>query len=192
MSVLPPKKRQFATDRWSCVAEVDGVKLRLAEPDDAEFILGLRLNPLRNKHLSRVENDIDAQKAWLNNYKNREKAGDEFYFIIRNNGGAVGTLRIYDFRGPSFCWGSWIITPGLSTRIALASVYLVYKLAFDILGFQSSHFDVRIDNVSVNRFHQRMGAVLTSSDDANNYYTILKESVVDYFLKYGWGFDECR
>ncbi len=192
MRLLSAEKRQSATAEWAGTTDVDGVALRLVTVDDAEFTLGLRLDPARNKHLSHVENDIHAQRSWIKKYKIREGEGHEFYFIIGCDGTPVGTLRIYDFRANSFCWGSWIIIPGTSTRVSLASVYLVYKLCFDVLGIDASHFDVRLDNASVNRFHQRMGAILVSSDELNNYYTISKQAVADYFSRYDWGFDSCR
>lgn len=148
------------------------VRLRLATPSDAAEILSLRLNESLNKHLSSVENDIDAQKKWLERYSMRERLGQEFYFVIEFREAFAGTVRIYDMNEQSFCWGSWIIKPGFPANIALRTVKLVYDIGKNVLGFDFCHFDVRKANRSVWRFHERMGAKRQSEDELNVYYII--------------------
>ncbi|MEX1682178.1 GNAT family N-acetyltransferase, partial [Escherichia coli] len=85
------------------------VKLRLVNESDASFILSLRLNENYNKFLSSVNNDIEKQKVWIRNYKQKENNNEEFYFIIETlDGIPCGTVRIYDIHNNSFSWGSWI------------------------------------------------------------------------------------
>ncbi|HID5953700.1 TPA: GNAT family N-acetyltransferase, partial [Escherichia coli] len=86
------------------------VKLRLVNESDASFILSLRLNENYNKFLSSVNNDIEKQKVWIRNYKQKENNNEEFYFIIETlDGIPCGTVRIYDIHNNSFSWGSWIL-----------------------------------------------------------------------------------
>lgn len=142
--------------------------------EDAEFILTLRSDPELNRHLSTTSQDVTSQRKWITEYKQRQADDKEYYFIISKSGEKVGTIRAYDFRGDSFCWGSWIIARGTAPQVALASVILIYDFAFDQLGFAKSHFDVRRDNASVRRFHLRMGAEIIDSDELNDYFEILE------------------
>jgi RimJ/RimL family protein N-acetyltransferase len=148
------------------------VILRYAEIGDAEFIYSLRISPERNAHVSAVSGGVEAQRRWLDAYKSRELAGLEYYFIIELNGDPVGTVRIYDIQGESFCWGSWMMKPGVPASCAMESAVLIYEFAFYRLGFQRSHFDVRKGNSRVVAFHQRFGA------------NIVRESDIDYFFDY--------
>lgn len=138
--------------------------LRLVEPDDAAFICELRSDPALNKHLSASSPDVEAQRAWILRYKEREASGSEFYFVIRCDGNDVGVVRLYDFKEidgkPSFCWGSWIIKPPRPPGLVNFSAAMIYELGFDALGFERSHFDVRNENTGVIAFHTRAGATL--------------------------------
>ena len=148
------------------------VRLRLATEADAAFLLGLRLDPSRNRNISATSSDLDAQVAWMRAYADRAAAGREAYFVIEVDGRPQGSLRLYDYRASedSFCWGSWIIRPGAPASTAHQSAILVYDLAFGALRFNRSHFDVRQANQSVWKFHERMGARLLREDDQDRFY----------------------
>src|SRR5690606_18092637 len=155
------------------------INLRLVEEDDAQFILNLRLDRKYNKYISNVAPDVEAQKAWIRRYKADEKDKRQFYFIIeRHDGTACGTVRIYDFRKDSFCWGSWILNEKKTRFSALESAFLVYHFGFEVLGYSKSHFDVMKGNEKVISFHEKMGAVRTDEDELNIYFEIKKESVL--------------
>ncbi len=154
------------------------VRLRLVDEVDAEFILNLRLDARYNKFLSKVKPDLDAQREWIKKYKSDEAAGVQFYFIVeRLDGTRCGTVRIYDLREESFCWGSWILNEEKTRYAALESAFLVYRFGFENLGYKKSHFDVVKGNDNVVSFHQKMGAVKTSEDSQNFYFEIKKEAV---------------
>ena len=150
------------------------VFLRLVEINDAAFICGLRNKKKLNLFLSKSENSIESQNQ-------------EFYFIIsrKDNNQPIGTIRIYDFQKPSsFCWGSWILNENKTASSALESALLIYNIGFDYLNFEQSHFDVRKNNVKVNSFHIKMGAVKTREDNLNIYYKLSKESHLKNKEKY--------
>lgn len=154
------------------------IKLRFVNEDDAGFILKLRLDNNYNQYLSSVSPDLQAQKDWIKKYKEKEKNGIEFYFIIeRNDGIPCGTVRIYDRRKDSFCWGSWILNAEKTKFAAIESAFLVYEYGFNSLGYSKSHFDVMKGNEKVISFHEKMGAVQVGEDDTNYYFEITKESV---------------
>lgn len=154
------------------------IKMRLIREEDAEFILSLRLDERYNKFLSSVDDNLAAQKEWIKKYKQDEEAGVQYYFIIETKDSRnCGTVRLYDFRAESFCWGSWILNEDKTKYAALESAFLVYQFGFEELGFKKSHFDVRKANLKVIDFHKKFGAVETGEDEDNYYYEISQESV---------------
>lgn len=154
------------------------VKLRLIEEQDAEFVLKLRLDDRYNQFLSSVNPSVEAQKEWIKKYKNDESEGIQYYFIIeRIDGTPCGTVRIYDLRDNSFCWGSWILNEDKTRYAALESAFLVYQFTFEHLNFTKSHFDVRKGNDRVISFHEKMGAVKTGETELNLLFEITKEAV---------------
>lgn len=154
------------------------IRLRPIEVSDAEFVLRLRLDTRYNQFLSAVSSDIDVQIEWLKKYKRDEALGKQFYFIIeRIDGVPCGTVRVYDLREDSFCWGSWILNEDKTRYSALESAFLIYKFGFECLGFKKSHFDVMKGNERVVSFHQKMGAVQTGEDKDNYYFEICNYSV---------------
>ena len=76
-------------------------------------------------------------------------------------------MRLYDARGTAFCWGSWLLLPGLPARYDIESALMVYHYAL-WLGFDSAWFEVRQENASVWRFHENFGARRTGV--ANGHY----------------------
>ncbi|NTV20929.1 MAG: GNAT family N-acetyltransferase [Chlorobium limicola] len=147
------------------------IRFRLVEKKDAAFILSLRLDPEKNRFISPVENDIKAQEQWIDDYRAREIKQEEFYFIIESHDGEkLGTIRLYDFRGDSFCWGSWILKQDAPPYASLESVLSIYEIAIKRLGFKQSHTDVRKGNTPVKNFLLQFGAEITAEDDINCYF----------------------
>ncbi|WP_127555569.1 GNAT family N-acetyltransferase [Saccharospirillum alexandrii] len=154
------------------------IRLRLVEESDAPFILSLRLDERYNQFLSKVMADVESQKSWIKKYKEDESVGNQYYFIIeRLDGSPCGTVRVYDLKDDSFCWGSWILNENKTRFSAIESALLVYDFGFQNLGFKKSHFDVMKGNDKVIKFHKQMGAIETGEDEDNYYFEIYKESV---------------
>jgi RimJ/RimL family protein N-acetyltransferase len=150
--------------------------LRFVSIDDAQFVLSLRLSQNESKFLAPVENDLEAQKNWLRAYKVREKKRKEFYFIIcLNDHSPIGLIRLYDFRGDSFCWGSWVIKSGAPNYAGLESVLMIFEFAFEHLKFLRSHFDVIKENTRVAAFYLRLGAKRIQEDDEKFYFCFAAE-----------------
>lgn len=148
---------------------------------DAEFILALRTDPTKAQHLSITAPDIARQRDWLAHYGEDD---GEVYFIICNQAGKpVGTVRLYDKRGDSFCWGSWIKGEGAPSGFGIESALMVYEFALQ-LGFERAHFDVRRQNTAVCQFHERFGAALTGEDDENFYYEMSGPAIMQALEKY--------
>lgn len=161
------------------------VKLRLVDESDASFILSLRLDESYNKFLSSVNNDIEKQKAWIKNYKQKENNNEEFYFIIETlNGTPCGTVRVYDIHNNSFSWGSWILNESKTRTAAIESALLVYIFGFDIKGYSRCHFEVMKGNEKVISFHDKFNAKKINEDDIHYYYEIFPNDIVDIKNKF--------
>jgi RimJ/RimL family protein N-acetyltransferase len=144
--------------------------LRNAEVADAAFILSLRTDPKKSRHLSQVSGELQDQVDWLERYA---RSDGQAYFVIEDRAGEpIGTVRLYDAQGDSFCWGSWILKDGRPSGAAIESALLVYAYAIDQLGFRAAHFDVRVDNEGVWSFHERFGAVRVRSTELDHFYTL--------------------
>lgn len=165
------------------VAYVHGDTLifRNAGVEDAEFILSLRVDAEKSKYLSATSNDVEAQRQWLKNYA---VSTGQAYFIIEYDGQAIGTVRLYDAKGDSFCWGSWILKEGRPRQAAMESALMVYAFATDHLGFKACHFDVRKGNYRVIKFHERFGAVCVAESDLDYFFELSPFAIRNARLKY--------
>lgn len=162
------------------------INLRLVEIGDADFLLSLRLDPNKSRHLSKVDGDLEKQVQWLKDYKVREDLKQEYYFIVEDkNKNPFGCVRLYDFKEDSFCWGSWILKSDCPSFMAIESALQVYEFAFYVLKFNNCHFDVRKENASVVAFHERFGASKVSEDTLNFYFTYSKDDYENVKLRYG-------
>lgn len=147
------------------------IQLGLADINDAEFILQLRIKSKKTKYLNQVENNLAKQQAWLLAYKQKELNGEEYYFVIESKTGEnLGLVRVYDLKVDSFCWGSWLIKDDAPHSTAIESALLIYEFGFGQLGYMKAHFDVRKGNERVIAFHQRFGAKITHEDELNYYF----------------------
>ena len=145
------------------------LQFRDATPEDAGFILSLRLDDNKNTYLSKTQPDVAAQRRWLEDYRLDE---DQVYFIIETvEGASVGTVRLYDVRGALFSWGSWILSNEAPKSSAVESTLMVYHFGLE-LGFQGAHFEVRRGNERVWQYHERFGATRVGEDELNYYYEI--------------------
>lgn len=157
------------------------LSFRNAIVSDAEFILSLRTDKDKARFLSSVSGDLADQRAWLGNYESSE---DQAYFIIEYLGEPIGTVRLYDSQGDSFCWGSWILKEGRPRQAAMESALMVYAYGVDHLGFSASHFDVRKGNERVWQFHERFGARRIQETELDYYYRLDGEAIADSRLRY--------
>ena len=157
----------------SSIARVEGpnLTLRLIEPDDAAYVHGLRTNPSYNSHLSKVAGTVDDQRQWIEDYKAREAARQELYYVIeRKDGTRCGLVRLYEIKADSFTWGSWILDENKSRKAALESAVLIYQIGFVGLHSVCAIFEVLNENSHTLAFHRRFGAIETDHDELNTYF----------------------
>lgn len=140
--------------------KIDGLtyKLRPVTLDDAQTILDIRLEDAeRNQFVHPVKNDLELEKQWLENYFARE--GDYFFAVVNNfTDETEGLIAIYDEKGGRAEWGRWTIKK--ASLAATESVYLLYQIAFEIIGLNELYCRTIADNISVVEFHKSEGLQL--------------------------------
>jgi len=150
-----------------------------ATEDDAAFIVELRL--ARGQFLSPTSPEVADQVAWLKRYAEKT---DEAYFIIRSlDGEPLGTVRLYDPQGDSFCWGSWILKEGAPPGAATESALMVYQVGLGA-GFNRSHFEVDRNNDRVWAFHERFGAKRVGESEREFFYEIDRPAIEAALKRY--------
>lgn len=157
-------------------------RLRNAVPEDAEFLVALRNDEKKRRYISPTSPEIAKQVAWLVHY-----AADDTqaYFVVETlSGDPMGSVRIYDPQGDSFCFGSWVMCPGAPFACAVESVLITYRYAMDELGFNRSRYAVRKPNRSVWRFMERFGGRRVGETDVDYLYETDRESVGQSFTRY--------
>lgn len=152
------------------------INLRPVQPDDAGYIYGLRMNPAYNTHLSQVSGTADDQRRWIEAYKAREAAGQEFYLIIeRTDGRPCGTVRLYDITADSFTWGSWILDHNKPAKASLESSVMSFGVGFDGLNRTKAQIEVRRLNTHAAAFYRRFGAVEIGQDAETLYFELPRD-----------------
>lgn len=153
------------------------VTLREVRVDDADFILRLRCDEKKNQFLHKTEYDLPKQEAYIKHYF---EISDEWYFIAEDKAGIpIGTYRIYDIQGDSFCIGSWLMVDGVTAEQSFETDYLVRMYGFNILGFNKIHFDVRKGNKKVWRYHMSLGAIKTGETELDFLWELKKEDYIN-------------
>jgi RimJ/RimL family protein N-acetyltransferase len=142
--------------------------LRLVDVEDAFFIKNLRADKKLNRFISRNDDTLDSQIKWIQDYKQREKRKEEYYFIIcrKVDNVPIGTARIYDFikAENSFCFGSWMLNVDKTRYAALESFMCIFDFAFLELGFKRCHVHFKNENQKVIDFHVKVGMKIINTD----------------------------
>ena len=160
------------------------LKLRMININDAEFIFKLRSNPKLNKYIHSGANTLADQIIWINKYLNRK---DDYYFLIETikERKPVGVISIYDIKDKKAEWGRWIIDEG--TNYAIESVYLIYKVAFEIIKLDIIYCRTVKENKSVVSFHESCG--IKKKNNLQNYFFLEDKyyDAVEHILdRYDW------
>jgi len=158
--------------------EYKGIKLRFVEADDAEFIVSIRNDEKKSRFISKTSQDVDAQKKWISDYKEREQQKKEYYFIaVDEKNEDYATYRVYKIESGLPEIGSWVSKPDYSnTKNSIKVDVAVKNFVLNELKFDTLQFEVRKQNTSVNSYHKLFQPELVRSDDENNYYLLKRET----------------
>lgn len=154
-----------------------GVDVRLANFDDAEFILSLRTNDRLSRFIHSTDNDVEKQINWMKEYKKRELKGEDYYFVYSKNGVPFGVNRIYDISLEKNLGtgGSWLCKQGTDVEDSMATLIIMRDIMFDILGLDYDMFDVRKQNKKVQKIHIMLGAKNIGETELDYLYSLSKE-----------------
>lgn len=154
-----------------------GITLRPVEEEDAEFILKLRTDSELGRFISPTSPKIDDQVKWIQEYKVREKAGLEYYFIAQDQiGNRFGTIRLYNFDVNSFEIGSWLFRSDSPMGMAVKAHFIGFEIGFENLEKEYSRFEIRKKNKPVLRYMKDFITTLVGEDELNFYFTLTKEN----------------
>jgi RimJ/RimL family protein N-acetyltransferase len=168
----------------NCDYNGNTIIFKQVQVEDAEFILSLRLDNSLNKYLNETSPDIEKQRQWIKEQQNKE---NDYYFIILNKDyEKLGTVGIYEinWEKKTFNWGRWILKKSTSINVAVESMLLTYKVAFNELNLETALSDVRIENTTVINFHLSYGAFIYKVDKVNVYYKFKIDQYNDLLIKY--------
>lgn len=162
-----------------------GLHVRLVNEDDAEFIVKLRTNDKLSRYISSTSDDVEAQRRWIRDYKEREKRGEEYYFIYYYDNKPCGVNRLYDIREDGiFNGGSWVFLECEYSMASIAACCIKLEIAYDTLGLKENVMPdgVHVDNKNVLKFDQIIGAKIygTIELEKGTYYQ-LRRTKEDFY-----------
>ena len=162
----------------------DGIFMRLVEPSDAEFILGLRTDKNLSQYISPTSPELEDQVSWIAEYQKRESDNKEYYFVYKDKQlKPWGVIRLYQFSDNSFTIGSWICYPGNKEHIAVKAWLLGVEFGFEKLHFEYCLLDVRKKNLYVMYFLKFFNPELIEEDELNYFFRIDKETYFKQRIK---------
>jgi len=151
-----------------------GIQVRLVEETDAEFIVELRTDPKLSRFIHATDDSVEEQRNWIREYKKREAAGKDYYFLYEKDGVAFGVNRIYDIQPDRATYGSWVCQQGLSFELPVLSLMILYEILFEQLQI-ACYTETRKQNKKVVKTTLLFGAEQISEDDLYYYYVVRKE-----------------
>lgn len=157
------------------------INLRIANIDDAEFILDLRLNPNLNTFIGTTDPSVENQKNWIERSYQSES---DFHFIIEDKrGNRCGTIAVYnvDYKMGEAEWGRWVIKPGSPVFCSLESNILALYFGLRILSLKRLTGGANHHNKEVVYFHKLY--VTVSAIDENHIWFFVEESNFAKLLK---------
>lgn len=136
-----------------------GLYCRFVNESDAEFIVRLRNDDKLSRYIHSSCQDVESQKEWIREYKEREKVGTEYYMIFFKDGKRVGLNRIYKIHEGVFTTGSWLFEKDAPFECSVLASIIGREIAFDQLGldFENAYDGVHVDNKKVIKFNHMMG-----------------------------------
>lgn len=160
-----------------------GLTVRCVDIADAEFILNLRTNERLRRFISYTEDNIDNQRKWIENYKYREQAGLEYYFIFMLKEKRLGVARIYSIEKDHFTQGSWLFSPDAPVGSAVLGNIISVEKGFDLPGMKYLLTDARKGNTT-HKYVKSYHPEIIGESDLDIFYRLSKENFNKYKQKY--------
>lgn len=133
-----------------------GLNVRLVNENDAEFIVSLR-NDIRARFMNTVTHDIENQKRWIKEYKEREAKGLDYYFIYYLKGQPLGVNRIYNIKNDTFVGGSLVFKKDCDFEIPILATLIQFFIGFEVLDKSICFGNIRKKNKIAIKFNKLLG-----------------------------------
>lgn len=160
---------------YNKIIEGEYVRLRSITIEDAEFSLEIRQDPIRNRFLHHVDNDLEKQKRWIEDQRSRE--GDYFFIVETKKGKMIGTVGIYDIKGDTGTLGRLLFIG--NPYATFEGTMLAAEFGYEVLGLDKLTGDVDENNQASLNISEAIGFKFQESvydEDMNRY------------VKYGIGY----
>ena len=130
-----------------------GVKLRLVNVDDAEFILQLRNMPHALDNMGKLNVTVEQEKTWI--LKNIVDPLD--YFFIIQTSSRIGTVGVYniDFSTATAEFGRIVVIP--NSFVSIPSCVLLFNFCFDTLHLKELAASVVVTNEKAISLYKKLG-----------------------------------
>jgi hypothetical protein len=151
-----------------------GLYVRLINESDAEFIIKLRSQE-KARFMNAVSPDIEKQKEWIREYKTREHAGLDYYFIYYMNGLPLGINRIYNIQEDSFVGGSFVFINGCDFEIPIFATLIEDFIGFEILDKSACFGNIHKDNKKAIKFNKLYGADFIYENETEVFFISTKK-----------------
>ena len=163
----------FELDRY-------GLHVRLVREEDAEFIVRLRTDSKLGHYIHSTSSDVSKQVEWIKDYRKRETAGTEYYFIFETiEREPVGVVRIYKIEEDKYTSGSWLAKSNIVGAGVLCDI-IAREIAFELYPDSVNYYDVRKGNKKVIRYHQSYHPTIYKEDEENVYFYLNKQNFDKY------------
>ena len=160
-----------------------GLYARLIDETDAEFIIQLR-NQDKARFMNAVLPDTEKQKEWIKEYKNREQAGLDYYFIYYKNGLPLGLNRIYKIRNDSFVGGSLVFSSKCEFEIPILATLIQLHIGFEIMDKSICFGNIHKNNKIAIKFNRLLGNDFIYEDENELFIVLSKRGYLKTLNKY--------
>lgn len=154
-----------------------GLKVRLVNVYDAEFIVSLRSDPERTKFMVTLSEDLENQRQWIREYKKREEEGSDYYLIYSDHDGStIGVNRIskINFETLSCKLSGFIKKKG--NKADTAAMFLIQKeIVFDTLGLLFSIAEIHEKNYKMLKYWEYFNYKIAKNE--NNFLHLVLTKV---------------
>ncbi|WP_332456913.1 hypothetical protein [Petrimonas sp.] len=150
-----------------------GLYVRLINESDAEFIVKLRTQE-KARFMNTVSSDVEKQKEWIREYKIREHAGLDYYFIYYLNETALGINRIYNIQEDSFVGGSFVFL-NCDFEIPIFATLIEDYIGFEILDKSACFGNIKKENKRAIKYNKLYGADFIYEDETEVFFISTKK-----------------
>ena len=153
-----------------------GLHFRFVTEDDSEFIVKLRTNQKLSRFIGSTDNDVEKQRQWIRDYKQREENGLDYYFMFEMlDGTKLGMERIYDITEKSFVTGSWVFDQRAPYGAAFLGDIIAHEIAYELFPNKAHLHSIEKANLNVLKYARLFNPKIIDETETSYYFRNEKE-----------------